>query len=123
LPCAFRTGACKQVIDLGQFRSEADWEAAGTYLYAWDGADPGWAGHWSQQRVDLILREGDSAEARFPALIVGMFMAKLSGCGESIRTRAVELNPEMPSVQSFYGQARTSDTDAGTGRFPGRVGG
>jgi tetratricopeptide (TPR) repeat protein len=68
--------------------------------------------------IDRILRNGDSAEAR---LLLGVtklngrdFPAALADLG-----KAVELNPKLPDVYAYYGQAllRTGDPAAATEAF------
>ncbi len=57
-----------------------------------------------QVLVDKILRDGDSAEAH---LLIGtaQLMALDSPGALKEFARAVELNPELPSVHAFYGRA------------------
>ena len=71
-----------------------------------------------QTRVDRILRRGDSAEGHFlpgAALFTGgnypAAVAELS--------KAAALNPDVPSLQSYYGQALlfTGDADGATQAF------
>jgi tetratricopeptide (TPR) repeat protein len=71
-----------------------------------------------QTRVDRILRRGDSAEGHFlmgSALFTGgnypAAVAELS--------KAAALNPDVPSLQSYYGQALlfTGDADGATQAF------
>ncbi len=64
-----------------------------------------------QKRVDLILRDGDSAESRL-LLGTAMFMAHDYPAAVNGFARAIELNPKLPSVQSFYGQALLATGDA-----------
>lgn len=71
-----------------------------------------------QKRVDRILRNGDSVEARFllgsQMFAVGDFPAALKQFA-----RTIELNPNLPGLQSFYGQAllNTGDPDAAAEAF------
>jgi thioredoxin-like negative regulator of GroEL len=71
-----------------------------------------------QQRVDRILRNGDSVEARF---LLGSQMFAAGDFPAAVRqfARAVELSPNLPGLQSFYGQAllNTGDPDAAAGAF------
>jgi Flp pilus assembly protein TadD len=71
-----------------------------------------------QQRVDRILRNGDSAEARF-LLGSQMFAAGDFPSAVNQFARAIELNPTLPALQSFYGQAllNTGDPDAAASAF------
>ena len=64
-----------------------------------------------QQRVDQILREGDTAESRF-LLASAMFMAHDYPNAVRGFAHAIQLNPELPSLQSFYGQALLMTGDA-----------
>jgi Flp pilus assembly protein TadD len=71
-----------------------------------------------QQRVDRILRNGDSAEAHFllgsQMFAAGDFPAAVKQLGS-----ATELNPNLPGLESLYGQAllNTGDPDAAAGAF------
>jgi tetratricopeptide (TPR) repeat protein len=71
-----------------------------------------------QRIIDRILREGDSAEARFlvatAAFVNGDYPAAVKGFAS-----AIELNPDVPSLQSYYGQALllTGDPDAAAAAF------
>src|SRR5581483_5417061 len=71
-----------------------------------------------QRRVDRILRKGDSAEARF-LLGSQMFVAGDFPSALKQFAGAIELNPSLPELQSFYGQAllNTGDPDAAAGAF------
>lgn len=57
-----------------------------------------------QELVDRILRNGESAEAR---LLLGMGHLMVSDFPGALKelTRAVELNPKLPSANLFYGRA------------------
>jgi tetratricopeptide (TPR) repeat protein len=71
-----------------------------------------------QRRVDRILRNGDSPEARF---LLGnqMFVAGDYPAAMKQFARAIELNPSLPGLQSFYGQALlyTGDPDGAAEAF------
>jgi len=71
-----------------------------------------------QERVDKILRKGDSAEAR---LMLGtqMFAAGDFPAAVQQLAGAAELNPSLPGLQGLYGQAllNTGDPDAAVEAF------
>lgn len=71
-----------------------------------------------QRRVDQILRNGDSAEAR---LLMGIQMFTAGDFPAAVKefSSAIELNPALPGLQSLYGQAllNTGDPDAAAGAF------
>jgi len=71
-----------------------------------------------QKRVDRILRNGDSAEARF---LLGnqMFTAGDFPAAVTQLASAIELNPSLPGLQALYGQAllNTGDPDAAADAF------
>jgi len=71
-----------------------------------------------QERVDKILRKGDSAEAR---LMLGtqMFAARDFSTAVKQLAGAAELNPGLPGLQGLYGQAllNTGDPDAAVEAF------
>jgi tetratricopeptide (TPR) repeat protein len=71
-----------------------------------------------QARVDRILRRGDSAEGRF-LLGASLFMAGNFPGAVVEFSKAAALNPDVPSLQSYYGQALlfTGDADAATQAF------
>jgi len=71
-----------------------------------------------QKRVDRILRNGDSAEARF-LLASQMFAAGDFPASVKQFAAAIDLNPNLPGLQSFYGQALlyTGDPNAAAVAF------
>lgn len=71
-----------------------------------------------QQLLDRILRNGDSAEARF-LLGARMFAAQDYPAAVKQFASAIELNPKLPGLQSLYGQAllNTGDPDAALAAF------
>src|SRR5262245_33349605 len=56
-----------------------------------------------QERIERILRDGDSAEAH---VMMGTTYLTVTEYEKALKEfkRAVELNPKLPSVNSFYGQ-------------------
>jgi len=71
-----------------------------------------------QIEIDKILRNGDSAEARLLLGTTKLNVNDFSGALEDL-AKAVELNPKLPDVYSFYGLAlmRKGDTQAGAEAF------
>ncbi|MBZ5624542.1 MAG: tetratricopeptide repeat protein [Acidobacteriia bacterium] len=65
--------------------------------------------------IDRILRNGDSAEARLLLGTTKLFSMDYAGALPELK-KAVDLNPRLPEVHSYYGQAllRTGDP-AGAG--------
>lgn len=68
--------------------------------------------------IDRILRHGDSAEARLLMGTTKMFALDYSGALPDLK-KAVELNPNLPEVHSYYGQAllRTGDPIGAAAQF------
>jgi Tfp pilus assembly protein PilF len=71
-----------------------------------------------QVLIDRILRNGDSAEARLLLGTTKMMAGDYAGARNDLR-RAVELNPKLPDVYAYYGEAlmRTGDTPAAVEAF------
>ena len=71
-----------------------------------------------QQRVDKILRNGDSAETRF---MLGSQMMAAQDFPAAVKqfAGAIELNPDLPDLQASYGLAllNTGDPDAAATAF------
>jgi tetratricopeptide (TPR) repeat protein len=71
-----------------------------------------------QKQLDKILRNGDSAEAR---LLIGTSKVAVSDFAGALVDfqKAVQLNPNVPTLQSAYGQAlmTTGDTAAAAKAF------
>lgn len=109
--CLLRMGQNKQVIHLLAPLESANLEdpafdyLLGTALIRDEQVPKG------QVLIDRILRNGDSAEAR---LLMGtvQLLARDYTAGLKDLRRAVELNPKLPDVHSYYGQAllATGDT-------------
>ena len=72
----------------------------------------------SEIYLDRILKNGDTAEARF-LLAIRMFEAADYPAAVKAFQSAAELNPSLPQLQSFYGQAllNTGDPDAAAAAF------
>ena len=68
--------------------------------------------------IDRILRNGDSAEAR---MLLGVTKLNVHDYPAALTdlAKAVELNPNLPDVYAFYGQAlqATGDPGAATGAY------
>jgi tetratricopeptide (TPR) repeat protein len=71
-----------------------------------------------QKLLDRILSKGDSAEARF-LLGVGMFESGDYPAAIQKLKGAIDLNPNLPELQSYYGQALllTGDADGASQAF------
>lgn len=71
-----------------------------------------------QKRVDRILRNGDSAEARF---LLGSQMFASGDFPAAVKqfAGAIDLNPALPDLEAFYGRAllNTGDPDAAAEAF------
>ena len=67
-----------------------------------------------QVLIDRILKNGDSAEARLLLGTTKMMVGDYGGARTDLE-RAVALNPELPDVYSFYGQALVHTGDAAGG--------
>ncbi len=109
--CHLRLGSFRKVVDLlSPVEAVLPDNRAITYLLGTalirDGAIEA-----GQKRVDKILREGDSAEGRF-LLGMGMYMAGDYPSAVKALRRAIDLNPNLPTLQSFYGQALLNTGDA-----------
>jgi tetratricopeptide (TPR) repeat protein len=68
--------------------------------------------------IDKILRNGDSAEARLLLGTTKLNVSDFSGALEDL-TKAVQLNPKLPDVYSYYGIAllRTGDAKGAADAF------
>jgi len=71
-----------------------------------------------QVLIDRILKNGDSAEARLLLGTTKVMVGDFAGARSDLE-RAVELNPKLPDVYSYYGTAllRTGDTAGTTEAF------
>jgi tetratricopeptide (TPR) repeat protein len=102
--CNLRLGEFKKVIELLTPIESADNRAVdymlGLALINDKQLDKG------QERIERIMRDGDSAEAH---VMMGTTYLTLTEYEKALKEfkRAVELNPQLPSVNSFYGQTLT----------------
>lgn len=102
--CYFQMGENKKVIELlspleSKYKDDKVWiYLLGTALIRDGQVEKG------QVLVDRILSKGDSAEARLMMGTARTMARDLPGALEEFR-RAAELNPQLPSVHSFYGSA------------------
>jgi tetratricopeptide (TPR) repeat protein len=71
-----------------------------------------------QERIERILRDGDSAEAHVMMGTTYLTAAEYDKALNEFK-RAVELNPKLPYVNSFYGQTlvRMGDTEEAMAAF------
>ena len=102
--CNLRMGEFKKVIELLTPIESADNHAVdymlGLALINDKQFDKG------QERIERIMRDGDSAEAH---VMMGTTYLTINEYEKALKEfkRAVELNPKLPSVNSFYGQTLT----------------
>ena len=75
-----------------------------------------------QALVDSILRDSESAEAHFLLGSVALMAKDYPGAVKEF-SKAVTINPVLPSLQSYYGQALlfTGDADGATAAFRGQL--
>jgi len=116
--CYLRTGVFQRVIEiLAPLEPAHPADRALSYLL---GSAYIQGGHVAegQALVDRILRHGDSAEARF---LLGNAAFTKHDYPRAVREfgLAVELNPALPTLQSFYGQSLliTGDADGAAAAF------
>ena len=108
--CYLRLGQNKRVIDSLTPAQKADPEnAAFNYLLGTALVRDGQIAQ-GQVIIDKILKNGDSAEAR---LLMGTtkFMVNDFAAALADFAKAVELDPKLPEVYSYYGQALLSTGD------------
>ncbi len=104
--CNLRMGEFKKVIELLTPVEKADPDnlavayMLGLALINDNRIDQG------QARIERIMRDGDSAEAH---VMMGTTYLTLTEYEKALKEfkRAVELNPKLPTVNSFYGQTLT----------------
>jgi tetratricopeptide (TPR) repeat protein len=108
--CYLRLGQNKQVVGLLTPAQKADPEnAAFNYLLGTALVRDGQTAE-GQVIIDKILKNGDSAEAR---LLMGTTKFMVNDFAGALKdfARAVELNPNLPDVYSYYGLAMLSTGD------------
>jgi tetratricopeptide (TPR) repeat protein len=108
--CHLRLGQNKQVIELLTPTQRTDPEnAAFNYLLGTALVRDGQIAQ-GQVIIDKILKNGDSAEAR---LLMGTTKFMVNDFAGALKdfARAVELNPNLPDVYSYYGLAMLSTGD------------
>jgi tetratricopeptide (TPR) repeat protein len=116
--CRLRTGEFQDAIDLlTPFEASEPDQPALDYVLGMALLRTGRIPE-GQARVDRILRRGDSAEGRF-LMGAALFMAGNYPGAVTELAKAAALNPDVPSLQSYYGQALlfTGDADGATEAF------
>jgi tetratricopeptide (TPR) repeat protein len=116
--CHLRTGAFQKAIELlspieaSQPDNDGLAYALGMALIRSGRIDDG------QKRVERIMSKGESAEGHF-LMGSAMFMARNYPAAIGEFARAAALNPNVPSLESYYGQAllATGDADAAAEAF------
>ena len=113
--CYLRTGENKKVIDLLRDKNQSD--LATTYLLGMALIRDNQIRE-GQQVLDRILKDENSAEAHF---LLGSQMFSSGDFPGAVKQfqAAAERNPDLPSLQSYYGQAllNTGDPDAAADAF------
>lgn len=108
--CYLRTGQNKEVIELLNLLQQADPDnAAFNYLLGTALVRDGQTAR-GQLIIDKILKNGDSAEARLLMGTTKYMVNDYSGAMADFQ-KAVEMNPNLPEVHSWYGQALLSTGD------------
>ncbi len=100
--CYLRTGDNKKVIDLiSPLRRANPNDLALTYMLGMALLRDGQSAE-GQLVIDQILKSGDSAEARMLMGTTKFYIKDFAGARTDL-AKAVELNPELPDVYSYYG--------------------
>lgn len=108
--CYLRLGQNKQVIDVLTPFFQTDTPDAGVrYMLGTALIRDGQTGK-GQEVIDPILKDGDSAEARLLMGTTKLMVYDLNGAATDLK-KAVELNPNLPDVYSYYGSALLSTGD------------
>jgi len=116
--CRLRTGEYQQAVEiLSPYEASQPDQPALDYVLGMALIRAGRVAE-GQLRVDRILRRGNSAEGQF-LLGATLFAAGNYPGAVSQLAKAVALNPDVPSLQSYYGQALlfTGDPDAAAQAF------
>ena len=100
--CYLRLGEPKRAIELlAEYESSRTNDLALAYILGMAYLRAGETEN-GQVLIDRILRNGDSAEARLMMGVAKRGVQDLSGARDDL-ARAVELNPELPTVHAHYG--------------------
>jgi tetratricopeptide (TPR) repeat protein len=113
--CYLRLGQNKEVIELLTAQQRAGSSNLGvTYMLGTALIRDGQTAR-GQIVIDQILKNGDSAEARFLMGTTKFMVNDLAGAVADLK-KAVELNPDLPDVYSYYGLALLSTGDPASAR-------
>jgi len=116
--CYLRLGDNKKVIQLlTPVEQDTPDDLAVTYMLGTALVRDGKASE-GQIRIDKILKNGDSAEARLLLGTTKLMVSDFAGALADLQ-RAVELNPDLPDVFPYYGAAlmATGDQDGARKAF------
>lgn len=116
--CHLRMGEFKQVIELLSPLEDSDPNDRGlAYMLGLAYINEKQT-EKGQRLIDRILRDGDSAEAHLMMGVTHLIINEHENALKEFK-RAFELNPKLPTLNSFYGQAltRTSATDEAAAAF------
>jgi tetratricopeptide (TPR) repeat protein len=116
--CYLRLGDNKKVIQLlTPIEQQAPDDLAVTYMLGTALVRDGKAGE-GQIRIEKILKNGDSAEARLLLGTTKLMVSDFAGALGDLQ-RAVELNPDLPDIYPYYGAAlmATGDQDGARKAF------
>lgn len=113
--CYLRLGRNKDVIELLTPLQQVNPSDLGiTYMLGTALVRDGQVGR-GQLVIDPILKNGDSAEARLLMGTTKLIANDLKGAVVDL-AKAVQLNPNLPDVYSYYGSALLSTGDAASAR-------
>ncbi|MGH9613370.1 MAG: tetratricopeptide repeat protein, partial [Bryobacteraceae bacterium] len=116
--CDLRLGRPRKVVQLLDAMADADPnDQARNYMLGVALIRDGQVNR-GQEVIDRILKNGNSAEAHF---LLGSQMFQSSDFPGAVKEfqKAIDLNPKLPSLESYYGQAllNTGDPDAAAEAF------